>query len=89
MVTLSTAEAEYVAATEAVKEVIWIAGMLKELKISEEVVTVFSDSQSALHLCRNPVFHDRTKHDIIVCHLLCHFRYYKRHGVYNNVLETT
>ena len=44
MVTLSTTEVEYVAATEDVKEGIWIAAMLKELKVNEDVVIVYSDS---------------------------------------------
>jgi transposase InsO family protein len=70
VVTLSTAEAEYIAATEAIKEGIWLQGMLKELEIYNETVTVFSDSQSALHLCKNPVFHDRMKHVDIKYHFI-------------------
>ena len=70
VVTLSTAEAEYVAATEAVKEGIWLQGLLKELKLMNGVTTIYSDSQSAIHLCRNPVFHDRTKHVEVKYHFI-------------------
>ena len=70
VVTLSTAEAEYIAATEAVKEGIWLKGMLRELKLYEGSVSIYSDSQSALHLCKNPVFHDRTKHVDIKYHFI-------------------
>lgn len=70
VVALSTTEAEYIAATEAVKEGIWIQGMLQELQIYGGVATVFSDSQSAIHLCKNPVFHDRTKHVEIKYHFI-------------------
>ena len=70
MVTLSTAEAEYIAATEAVKEDLWIQGMLKELHMFTGVVIVYYDSQSAIHLCKNPVFHGRTKHVDIKYHFI-------------------
>ncbi|KAL5577233.1 hypothetical protein UlMin_018932 [Ulmus minor] len=62
VVALSTTEAEYIAATKAIKEALWWKGLLEELKVLKEQVVVYSDSQSALHLCKNPVFHERTKH---------------------------
>ncbi|KAL2497738.1 cysteine-rich RLK (RECEPTOR-like protein kinase) 8 [Abeliophyllum distichum] len=62
IVALSTTESEYVAITEAVKEALWLKGLLSELKLLYNPVVVFSDSQSAIQLCKNPVFHDRTKH---------------------------
>ena len=36
--------------------------MLSELKFVKSSPVVFSDSQSAIQLCKKPVFHDRTKH---------------------------
>ncbi|TNV97314.1 hypothetical protein C5H24_12810, partial [Xylella fastidiosa] len=62
LVTLSTTEAEYVAVTEAAKEMIWLKGFLEELGLKQENCVLFSDSQSAIHLAKNPVFHARTKH---------------------------
>ena len=38
---------------------------MKELKILKEQVVVFSNNQSALHLCKTLVFHERTKHVIL------------------------
>ena len=70
VVALSTTEAEYIAATEGIKEGIWIQGLLQELKIYNGTATVFSDSQSAIHLCKNPVFHDRTKHVEVKYHFI-------------------
>ena len=59
---LSTTEAEYMAATQACKEAIWIQRLLEELGHGQEKISVFCDSQSALHIARNPAFHFRTKH---------------------------
>ena len=61
-VALSTTEVEYMAITEAVKEAIWLQGLLRELGIEQEGITVFCDSQSAIQLVKNQVYHARTKH---------------------------
>lgn len=62
IVALSTTEAEYVAVTEASKELIWLQGLLTELGFMQEKCALYSDSQSAIHLARNSAFHSRTKH---------------------------
>ncbi|KAH9769282.1 hypothetical protein KPL71_011940 [Citrus sinensis] len=62
VVALSTTEAEYMAATQACKEAIWIQRLLEELGYKQQKIFVFCDSQSAVHIARNPVFHSRTKH---------------------------
>ena len=62
IVTLSTTEAEYVAVTEASKEMIWLQGLLIELGFKQEKNVLHSDSQSAIHLAKNSAFHSRTKH---------------------------
>jgi hypothetical protein len=44
-------------------EVSWFWNILSELHLAPSgPITVFSDSQSAIHLAHNPVFHDRSKH---------------------------
>ena len=48
-VALSTTEAEYMAITEAVKEAICLQGLLDDLGVGQKQVTVFCDSQSAIH----------------------------------------
>ncbi|GJS94799.1 retrotransposon protein, putative, ty1-copia subclass [Tanacetum coccineum] len=62
VVALSTTEAEYMALTEAVKESIWFKGLLIELGINLRSVVMNCDNQSAIHLSRNAMFHERTKH---------------------------
>ena len=61
-VALSTTEAEYMAVTEAVKEAVWLQGMAKTLGLVQEHINVYCDSQSAIHLAKNQVYHARTKH---------------------------
>ncbi|GKC15501.1 retrotransposon protein, putative, ty1-copia subclass [Tanacetum coccineum] len=54
--------AEYMALTEAVKEEIWLRGLLKELGVELNYVAVNCDNQGAIHLSWNHVFYERTKH---------------------------
>jgi hypothetical protein len=59
----SSCEAEYYAAGMAAFEVAWLWNILTELHLTPPgPIQVLSDSQSAIHLARNPVFHDRSKH---------------------------
>ena len=62
IIALSTTEAEYMAATEAVKEVIWLKGLLGDLGVIQENIAVFCDNQSAIFLTKNQTYHARTKH---------------------------
>jgi hypothetical protein len=65
-VALSTMEAEYMALTEATKELKWIRNFLAELGCNNgkpDVPTdLYSDNQSAIALAKNPVSHARAKH---------------------------
>ncbi|CAL1397307.1 unnamed protein product [Linum trigynum] len=61
-VALSTTEAEYIAATEACKEMIWMKKFLNELGFLQEQPQLFCDSQSDIHLAKNASFHARSKH---------------------------
>ncbi|MCO5605949.1 hypothetical protein L7F22_060135 [Adiantum nelumboides] len=59
---ISTTEAEYVALSEACKEAIWLARLVKDLGLEQCLPVLHCDSQSAIALAKNPVFHSRTKH---------------------------
>ena len=56
-IALSTTEAEYMAVTEAIKEAIWLHGLIEDLGILQEHIYVFCDSQSAIHHAKNQVHH--------------------------------
>jgi hypothetical protein len=50
----------------AAKEIVWLRGLLGEMYCPQELPTrLRGDSQSAILLSRNPVFHKRTKHVMI------------------------
>ncbi|KAK4381343.1 Retrovirus-related Pol polyprotein from transposon TNT 1-94 [Sesamum angolense] len=70
IVALSTTEVEYIAITEAFKEALWLEGLLKEIGFLKQKVTIFSDSQFGIQLCKNPVFHDRNKHIDVRYHFI-------------------
>lgn len=62
IVDLSTTEAEHMALVEAVKEGIWLKGLIEEFGNEQESINVWCDSLSALCLAKNNVHHERTKH---------------------------
>ncbi|GJV01115.1 hypothetical protein Tco_1334684 [Tanacetum coccineum] len=56
VVAMSTTKAEYVVATQASTEVVWLK-MLEEIGNEQEKITLFCYGPSALYLARNPAFH--------------------------------
>ena len=59
VVALSTTESEYMSLTEAVKEAVWLKGLLKEFGYDQKRVEILCDSQSAIALSKNNVHHER------------------------------
>jgi hypothetical protein len=68
-VALSSAEAEYVTACFAAQEIQWIRQLLAEINVpfGADATTVYSDSQSAMHMASNPTS-GRAKHMDIKYH---------------------
>ena len=59
----SSAEAEYVSASEATKQVVWLRKILGDMGEKQDMATVlFCDNKSAIAMSKNSVFHSRTKH---------------------------
>ena len=70
-VALSTCEAEYIGQTQAVKEAIWLQGLLQQLALPNDdrnpnatphTVVIYGDNQGAIALAKNPQNHGRCKH---------------------------
>lgn len=61
-VAASTCEAEYMAASAATKEALWLNKLLTDFRIDSAPVLIFGDNQGALSLIRNPVTSTRSKH---------------------------
>ncbi|KAG7592586.1 GAG-pre-integrase domain [Arabidopsis thaliana x Arabidopsis arenosa] len=70
VVALSSTEAEYMALTDASKEAVWLLGLMNELGFKQKTVDIYSDSQSAIALAKNAVFHERTKHIEVKYHFI-------------------
>ncbi|MCH79438.1 gag-pol polyprotein [Trifolium medium] len=66
-VSLSTAEAEYIAAGSSCSQLVWMKQMLKEYNVEQDVITLYCDNLSAINISKNPIQHSRTKH-IDICH---------------------
>lgn len=63
VVALSSCEAEYIAATTAACQGVWLSRLLGELMLEDPSCVVLKiDNKSAIDLCKNPVLHDRSKH---------------------------
>ena len=62
-------EVEYIAASDASKEAIWLARLVGDLGI-QQVPVLHSDSQSAIALAKNPVFHSKSKHIEVRYHFI-------------------
>ena len=63
MVCLSTAEAEFVAATEVAKDVLWVRGLLTELGMPpKSPAVIFEDNQACVAMIRNSSVTARNRH---------------------------
>jgi hypothetical protein len=58
---LSSTEAEYVAACDASKQVVWLKGLYAKFCGDTSCITLLCDSQSAICLINDHMFHERTK----------------------------
>ncbi|XP_019189500.1 PREDICTED: uncharacterized protein LOC109183928 [Ipomoea nil] len=67
----SSSEAEYWALAAAACEIQWLIYLLQDLEVEfDSPATLYCDSKFAIAIAENPVFHERTKHIEIDCHLV-------------------
>jgi hypothetical protein len=71
IVSRSSAEAEYRSMATTTCELKWLKGILSNLGVvHDEPMIIHCDSQAAIHIAKNPVFHERTKHIEVDCHFV-------------------
>ena len=71
IISLSTTESEYIAATYASKEALWLRSLISQLFDTQlTATTLFSDNQSAIALTKDHQYHARTKHIDIRFHFI-------------------
>jgi hypothetical protein len=71
IVTLSTTEAEFIAAAHCVCQGIWLKRILDSVGLKQkQCLTVLCDNSSTIKLSKNPVMHGRSKHIDIRFHFL-------------------
>jgi hypothetical protein len=69
-VAISTAEAEYVAASAACSQVLWMQHQLQDYGLIYDNTTIYCDNDAAIQIVKNPVFHSKTKHIDIKVHFI-------------------
>ena len=73
VVARSSTEAEYRALADATSELLWLRWLLADMGAPQTTSTpIHCDNRSAIHIAHNDVFHERTKHIEIDCHLIRH-----------------
>jgi hypothetical protein len=69
-VALSTTKYEYMAATHASKEVIWLQRLCSGIGLVQQAVRLDCDNQSAIFLAKNPTYHLKKKHIDVQYHFV-------------------
>ena len=71
IVSLSTTEAEFIAATSCACQAVWMRIILEKLSHTQgNCTTVFCDNSSTIKLSKNLVMHGRSKHIDVRFHFL-------------------
>jgi len=72
VVSRSSAEVEYRSMAATTCELKWHKAVLACIGVPHHhSMKLHCDSQAALHIARNPVFHEHTKHIQVDCHFVC------------------
>jgi hypothetical protein len=69
-VSLSTKKVEYMAATHASKEVVWLQRLCSSIGLVQQAIRIYCDSQSAIFMAKNLAYHSKTKHIDVQYHFV-------------------
>lgn len=71
IVSRSSVESEYRSMASIVGEIQWLTYLLRDLHVDfRQPIDLWCDNKAALHIAANLVFHERTKHLEIDCHIV-------------------
>jgi hypothetical protein len=70
IVALSTTKVEYMEATHASKEAVWLQRLSSSIGLVQKEVILDCDSQSAIFLEKNPTYHSKTNHIDVQYHFV-------------------
>ncbi|SOV02238.1 uncharacterized protein UDID_19152 [Ustilago sp. UG-2017a] len=70
-VSLSAVEAEFIAATEATREVLFLKQLLRSIGIATSTPTVYSDNTGCIQVSKDPAQHWKLKHINTKYHFVC------------------
>ena len=59
--------------TETIKGVLWLKSLFDKLRLYQGITTIYCDSQSAIHLTKNQMYQERTKHIDVKFYLIRDF----------------
>ena len=70
VVALSTTEVEYMVATHARKEAVWLQRLCSGIGLVQQAVRLECDNKSAIFLEKNSAYHSKTKHIDVQYHFV-------------------
>ncbi|CAM8905574.1 unnamed protein product [Rhodiola kirilowii] len=71
VVSRSSAESEYRSMAAVCCELAWLARLISDMGVKvSSAIHLHCDNKAAIHIAHNPVFHERTKHVELDCHLV-------------------
>ncbi|KAI3676158.1 hypothetical protein L1987_85758 [Smallanthus sonchifolius] len=70
-VSVSTCEAEYIAAASGCSQIMWIQQQLRDYGLNFTGTPIFIDNNATMSITNNPVKHSKTKHIEIRHHFIC------------------
>ncbi|XP_065627490.1 secreted RxLR effector protein 161-like [Quercus suber] len=72
-ISISTTEAEYIAAGSCCTQLLWMQKLLLAYGIRQEHLTIYCDNTNAINISKNPIQYSRTKHIEIRHHFIREF----------------
>ena len=84
VVSVCSTEVEYRAIASTTREIVWLRRLLSDMGVSlSSPSPMYCDNKSAIQIAYNSVFHERTKHIEIDCHIT---RHQLKHGAIDTIL---